>query len=115
MDGYRNRHQAANLGRLKAKQKLNADYIKQSLNPVDFYHHELPNAPLTKPNWNNGGLCPFHDDKKAGSFFVNLQNGSFKCFACGASGNDIIGFVMTRYALTFPQALQKLTDDWGLI
>jgi len=28
--------------------KLDADYIKHSLNPFDFYSHELPNAKLKK-------------------------------------------------------------------
>lgn len=34
------------------------------------------------------GLCPFHDDRNA-SFSVNLENGMYKCFACGAEGNYI--------------------------
>ena len=32
------------------------------------------------------GLCPFHHDKNA-SFSANLENGMYKCFACGAEGN----------------------------
>lgn len=32
------------------------------------------------------GLCPFHKDKNA-SFSANLENGMYKCFACGAEGN----------------------------
>lgn len=31
-------------------------------------------------------LCPFHDDKHAGSFYVNPSTGWYKCFACDASG-----------------------------
>lgn len=31
-------------------------------------------------------LCPFHDDKKAGSFFINIQSGMYHCFSCGAKG-----------------------------
>jgi len=95
--------------------KLNADYIKQSLNPADFYRHELPTAILKKHGWNDGGLCPFHDDRKAGNFRVNLETGAFTCFACGAKGGDIINFTMRLYALEFIEALRKLADDWGIL
>ena len=96
-------------------QKLNADSIKQSLSPLDFYAHELPTAPLKKHNWNDGGLCPFHSDNKPGSFRVNLTTGAFKCFACGIAGGDVIAFCMALYGLEFVEALAKLADDWGVI
>jgi DNA primase len=95
--------------------KLNADYIKQSLNPADFYRYELPTASLKKHGWNEGGLCPFHDDRKAGSFRVNLDTGAFTCYACNTKGGDIVAFVMNQYALTFPEALRKIADDWGIV
>ena len=94
--------------------KLNVDYIKRSLSPFDFYRYELPNAPLKKHTWNDGGLCPFHSDNKAGSFRVNLATGAFKCFSCGIAGGDIIAFIMALYGLQFAEALVKLADDWGL-
>lgn len=34
------------------------------------------------------GLCPFHGDRNA-SFSVNLENGMYHCFACGAEGNYV--------------------------
>ena len=95
--------------------KLNVDYIKNSINPFDFYRYELPNAPLKKHTWNDGGLCPFHADNSTGSFRVNLSTGRFVCFACGIAGGDIIAFVMALYSLQFAEALAKLTDDWGLV
>lgn len=97
------------------KQKLNADYIKHTLTPLDFYRYELPSAPLKRHGWNNGGVCPFHADNKPGSFRVNLATGGFKCFSCGTAGGDIIAFVMAFYGLKFVEALAKLADDWGLI
>jgi DNA primase len=95
--------------------KLNADYIKRSLTPFDFYRHELPGAPLKRPNWNDGGLCPFHADNNPGSFRVNLSTGAFKCFACGMAGGDIVAFIMALYGLQFIEALAKLADDWGIV
>lgn len=95
--------------------KLDADFIKNSVNPFDFYSHTLPTAKLKIHDWNNGGLCPFHSDSNTGSFRVNLTTGAFKCFACGAAGSDVIGFTMALYRLNFIEALAKLADDWGLI
>lgn len=31
-------------------------------------------------------LCPFHDDQKVGSFYLNPNSGLFLCFSCGAKG-----------------------------
>jgi DNA primase len=111
-----NARQAAWYGNTKAatKQNLNADYIKQSLTARDFYRRELPDAPLKKHGWNDGGLCPFHSDNNPGSFRINLATGAYKCFACGAAGGDVIAFAMTLYGLQFLEALAKLADDWGL-
>lgn len=96
-------------------QKPTPGYIKSSLNPVDFYRHELPNAPLKNRGWNDGGLCCFHGDNKPGSFRVNLTTGAYKCFSCGIAGGDILAFAMALYGLEFVEALAKLADDWGLV
>ena len=94
--------------------KLQADYIKRLVKPLDFYKHELPNAKLQKYGWNDGGLCPFHADNKIGSFRVNIETGAYKCFSCGASGGDVIAFFMALYGLQFVEALSVLAKDWGL-
>ncbi|MEP6605586.1 MAG: CHC2 zinc finger domain-containing protein [Nitrosospira sp.] len=88
--------------------------IKQYIPPAEFYRTELSAMPpLRKHGWHDGGLCPFHDDKRTGSFHVNLETGAFKCFSCGAKGGDIVTFIQQRDALTFNEALQKLSDGWG--
>ena len=94
---------------------ISADFIKNSLIPLDFYRHELPGASFKKHGWNDGGLCAFHADNKPGSFRVNLATGAFTCFACGTKGGDIIAFTMAKHNLNFPDALAKLVDDWGLV
>ena len=93
--------------------KIDAKTVKQSISPVDFYSHELPGMPAPKrARWNNAGLCPFHDDHRPNSFFVNVDTGTFKCFSCGAGGGDIISFVRFRHGLSFGEALRKLADEW---
>lgn len=89
--------------------------VKYYISPIEFYRTELPT--MSRPHrgeWRDGGLCPFHDDRRAGSFRVNLDNGAFNCFSCGTKGGDIIAFIQQRDGLSFPEALNKLTNEWGL-
>ena len=83
--------------------------VKASLAPVLFYLDELPGLVLRRESgWHDGGLCPFHDDQHAGSFKINLDSGSFKCFSCGTAGGDIIAFYRLRYCCDFMTALSDL-------
>lgn len=43
---------------------------------------------LEKRGKEMAGLCPFHHDTRLGSFFVNDGKAIYKCFACGAQGED---------------------------
>ncbi|MBX9895590.1 MAG: hypothetical protein K2Y09_10475 [Nitrosomonas sp.] len=89
--------------------------VKAYICPVDFYRSELPAMPPPRGSgWRDGGLCPFHSDKQTGSFRVNLETGAFLCFSCGSKGGDIIAFIQQRDGLSFPDALQKLIDEWGI-
>lgn len=95
---------------------LTPSILKTAVPPTDFYRGELPGAPAWKRGavWVSGGLCPFHADQHAGSFRVNLDTGAFRCFACGASGADILAFIMQRDGLSFPETLAKLAREWGV-
>lgn len=94
--------------------RLDADTVKHAINPVDLYAYELPGMPSPKQaRWNNGGLCPFHNDRRPNSFFVNIDTGAFKCFSCDANGGDVISFRLLRYGLSFRETLQELADEWG--
>lgn len=53
------------------------------------------------------GLCPFHDDHNP-SLSVNFQTGGFNCFACGASGGNVIAFHSRLTGLTYGQAAREL-------
>ncbi len=52
--------------------------------------------------------CCFHDGKSKTSLSVNLQEGQFCCFKCGAKGGDVVAFVRLRYKLTFIEAAKEL-------
>lgn len=55
--------------------------------------------------------CPFHAERTP-SMHV-YPNDTFYCFGCGAHG-DVIDFVMRLYGLSFKDAVEKLSADFGL-
>ena len=97
------------------RKTLSADFIKETIDPLSFYTHELSGAKI-KPGgaWVDADLCPFHNDRSRGSFKINLVTGGFKCFACNAVGGDIIDFVRALHGLSFVEALKKLSEEWGV-
>ena len=58
------------------------------------------------------GLCPFHKEKTP-SFSVVEDKAFYHCFGCGAHG-DVIGFVMQKENLAFPEAVEQLARQAGL-
>lgn len=70
-----------------------------------FYRGELGELKRSQgDNWQ--ALCPFHDDSNP-SLSVNLGNGLYKCFACGAKG-DIFQFYQQKHGVDFKTALEDL-------
>ena len=91
----------------------NIQSVKEQIAPRCFYNNELALAEnISSRKWTRAGLCPFHQDRHAGSFFINGDSGAFKCFSCGAKGGDIVAFVCRRYSLSIPEALEKLSNDF---
>lgn len=90
--------------------------IKQCVDPLGFYIREQELVRTKKSGkWMEGGICPFHNDKKPGSFYVSLQSGGYQCYSCGAKGGDIIAFTMAKYGLPFREALEKLSKEWRVV
>jgi DNA primase len=58
------------------------------------------------------GLCPFHQEKTP-SFYVNPDNGFYKCFGCGKAG-DAITFVRETEGLTFIESVETLAKRFGV-
>ena len=59
------------------------------------------------------GLSPFKVEKTP-SFFVNDQKGFYHCFASGEHG-DIFKFLMTTEGLSFPEAVERLAEEAGVL
>jgi DNA primase len=68
---------------------------------------------LKNKGYEFSGLCPFHNEKTP-SFTVNDNKGFYHCFGCQAHG-DIISFVMNIDGLTYPEAVIKLANDFGIL
>ena len=75
------------------------------LTPSEYYLMQFPgintNHKFVKV------LCPFHEDTRA-SLSINMEEGWYKCHACGEGGGGITKFHMTRYSLTFIQTMKEL-------
>ena len=62
------------------------------------------------------GLCPFHNDKKEGSFVVTPRQNVWKCFSCpDTPGGDAIDFIAKYYKLTPLKAILKIAFDFNII
>jgi len=60
------------------------------------------------------GLCPFHNDRSAGSFSIVERFGRYKCWSCQAEG-DGIRFVRETENLGFPQAVFKIALLYDIV
>lgn len=60
------------------------------------------------------GLCPFHNDRHAGSFSLIKESNRYYCFSCGATG-DGIDFVKRQEEIGFTQAVWRLALNFNII
>lgn len=58
-------------------------------------------------------LCPFHNERTP-SFSISPDKFGFYCFGCQESGS-LYQFVMRMEGLTFPQAVQRLGEECGVV
>ena len=84
------------------------DGLKARLDIVDV----VGNYVELKKAWANyKWLCPFHDENNP-SFTVSAQKQFYHCFGCQAHG-DAIRFVMEYEKLSYPEAIEKLAEQYN--
>lgn len=83
--------------------------IRNRCNIVDVVS---PLVPLKRAGSNFKGCCPFHKEKTP-SFVVSEKKQIFTCFGCGATGNAI-SFVQKYYNISFPDAVRRLAQQYGI-
>lgn len=85
---------------------MDADEIKARLDLTDVIERYIGHPARHAGRW-TWWHCPFHRDVKKPSFGVTNDNGLWKCYGCGASG-DHFTFVMLHQKVGFKQALDEL-------
>ncbi|MCQ2560834.1 MAG: DNA primase [Clostridia bacterium] len=85
------------------------DEIRNRCNIVDIIS---PVVPLKRAGSNFKGCCPFHKEKTP-SFVVSEKKQIFTCFGCGATGNAI-SFTQKYYNISFPDAVRRLAQQYGI-
>ena len=88
------------------------DLLEQVRGANPIYDVVSDYVSLKKSGRNFMGLCPFHGEKTP-SFTVNQERQIFHCFGCGEGGN-VIGFIMKREGLSFPEAVRFLASRRGI-
>lgn len=68
---------------------------------------------LTKKGPRYLGLCPFHDDRKIGSFVVYPRKNCYKCFSCNAHGGPV-SFLEQHLGIGFLDAIRWLGRKYAI-
>ncbi len=88
------------------------EFIQQLIEKVDLLEYISQYVELKKKGKYYFGLCPLHTEDSA-SFSVSEINQTWKCYGCDRSGN-IITFIMEYHKLSFPKAIEYLSNYTGL-
>lgn len=99
---------------MRNKNRIDIQDLKQAICAQEFYEEvlEISIRPRWGRKWCLAGLCPFHADRYAGSFYVNIDSGAYKCHSCGVGGGDIISFLQNKDSYSFVEAIKLLDDRW---
>jgi hypothetical protein len=73
--------------------------------PQEYYRRHLHALRIT--GHQARARCPFHEDRNP-SLSVNLVDGRFNCFGCGAKGGDVLDFHRRFHDMGFVAAAKDL-------
>ncbi len=88
------------------------EFIQQLIEKVDLLDYISQYVELKQKGKYHFGVCPLHDENTA-SFAVSQDSQKWHCYGCDKSGN-IITFIMEYHKLSFPKAIEYLSNYTGL-
>jgi len=94
---------------MAALQENSARRVKDAVDIIEVIGEHVQ---LQKAGVRYKGLCPFHSEKTP-SFTVNRERQFYHCFGCNESG-DVLSFMMKYHNLTFPDAVARLAERYGV-
>ncbi len=102
-----------------ARGKFSPELLQKIRAAVNLVEVVGQHVVLRKTGRNHVGLCPFHGERTP-SFSVSEDKQVYHCYGC-KKGGDLFSFVMERFGLGFPEAVEELADkarvplpsDWG--
>jgi putative DNA primase/helicase len=105
-----NRFNRSERDRYESREQL--EQIKKSADYCRLYEEEL-HCRIKRKSQNGwaetDALCPFHDDRRAGSVSLNLATGRYRCFSCNAS-YSALDFLMNKSGLSIAEAIARLKE-----
>ena len=104
---------ALSVGGDRVKSMIPNDFIQTLLSRIDIVDVIDRSVPLKKAGANYVACCPFHSEKTP-SFTVSPSKQFYHCFGCGAHGTAV-GFLMEHGGRSFPEAIEELARDAGLV
>lgn len=97
-----------------SKRREIVDEVIDRINYLDIEEVISYYLEIKKSGMSYTAICPFHNDNRAGNFYIHKSNNSYKCFACGAGG-DAIDFVQGYEGVSFLDAIATLGLRYGYI
>lgn len=100
---------------MKLAPKITKEYVESFISAADVYGREVGNIPLGQ------SICsPLRKDRNPSMWLFKGDDGQLR-HCDGAYPNDPrysgnwVNLIMSKYGLTFQEAVQKVAQDWGLI
>lgn len=92
---------------------ISQEVIDRILDRADIVEIVRDTVDLKKAGTDYVACCPFHGEKTP-SFHVSPSRQTWHCFGQCQEGGNAIKFIMKRDGITFPDAVKKLANRYGI-
>ncbi|HSJ16823.1 MAG TPA: DNA primase [Solirubrobacterales bacterium] len=88
------------------------DTVERVKDAADMVEIVSAHTDLRRKGERYEGLCPFHEERTP-SFSVDPHQKLYHCFGCQVGG-DVFQFVQEKEGLSFPEAVERLGERYGV-